>query len=214
MKLFLSSYGLGNHADQLKKLVGKVNGKVAVCVNALDAASDHARTAESVQKELANMESLGFTAEQLDLRDYFGNDNLAEKMKEYDMVWVRGGNTFILAKAFRQSGFDKLFQTQIKDETLVYAGYSAAFCVLSKDLHGVELVDDKDASATGYKPGEIWDGMGIIDFHPIVHFRSNHNESDDVEREYRYVLKNKIPHITLKDGDVYLVDGPEQRILR
>lgn len=213
MKLYLSSYRLGNHAEKLKELVSKPGARVAVSVNALDYATDLERKQGVLDRELEDMRSLGFNAEHFDLRDYFDNDDLAEKLKEYDLIWFSGGNVFILAKAFKQSGFDSVFEDQVKNYQLIYAGYSAAFCVLNDDLHGVELVDDKDVEADGYESGEIWQGLGVIDFYPIVHFRSDHPESDDVEKEYNYVVENNIPHKTFKDGDVYLVNGEEQTVL-
>lgn len=213
MKLYLSSYRLGNHTEKLKELVGKPGAHVAVSVNALDYSTDLDRKQGVLDRELEDMRSLGFNPEHLDLRDYFDNGDLAEKLKEYDLIWFSGGNVFILAKAFKQSGFNNVFEDRVKTGQLVYAGYSAAFCVLSDNLHGVELVDDKDAEAEGYESGEIWQGLGVIDFYPIVHFRSDHPESDDVEKEYGYVVENNIPHKTFKDGDVYLVNGEEQAVL-
>ncbi len=207
MKLYLSSYRLGNHADKLRELVGRPGARVAVSINAIDFSTDTERTAAVLQRELDDMRSLGFEAEQLDLREYFKRDDIVEKMAQYDLVWFSGGNTFILAKAFKQSGFDAVFEELIKQEKLIYAGYSAAFCVLPKSLHGVELVDDKDIVADGYESGEIWEGVGLIDFYPIVHFRSDHPESDDVEKEYMFVRENNMAHKTFQDGDVYIVDG-------
>lgn len=207
MKLYLSSYRLGNHADKLRELVGRPGARVAVSINAIDFSTDTERTAAVLQRELDDMRSLGFEAEQLDLREYFKRDDIVEKMAQYDLVWFSGGNTFILAKAFKQSGFDAVFEELIKQEKLIYAGYSAAFCVLPKSLHGVELVDDKDIVAGGYESGEIWEGVGLIDFYPIVHFRSDHPESDDVEKEYMFVRENNMTHKTFQDGDVYIVDG-------
>lgn len=213
MKLYLSSFRVGNHAAKLQGLVGKPNAKVAVSVNAHDWSTDLSRKKASLDREINSMRSLGFDAEELDLREYFDNDGLVEKMREYDLVWFTGGNTFILAKAFKQSGFNVVIEELVKKDDLVYAGYSAAFCVLAPSLHGVELVDDKDAEAEGYESGEIWEGIGLIDFYPIVHFRSDHPESDDVEKEYEYVVKNNIPHKTFKDGDAYLVDGDTKQVL-
>lgn len=213
MKLYLSSYRLGNYADKLKELIGKENARVAVSVNALDFSTHTDRKQAVLDRELEDIRSLGFDPVHLDLCNYFKNDGLDDAIKEYDAVWFSGGNTFILAKAFKQSGFDELFQTRIKNGDLVYAGYSAAFCVLNTDLHGVELVDDRNAEAEGYESGEIWEGLGVIDFYPIVHFRSDHPESDDVEKEYNYVVENNIPYKTFRDGDVYVVDGEREFVL-
>ncbi len=213
MKLYLSSYRTGKHGNELVKLVNNKNAKVAVSVNALDFSNDLERRNARLAQELADMESLGFNAEELDLREYFNNDSLLEHIGQYDAVWFSGGNTFILAKAFRQSGFDRVIEELVRTDKLVYSGYSAAFCVLYSSLRGGELVDDKDAPAQGYKPGEIWNGMGLIDFYPIVHFRSNHHESDDVEKEYNFILENGLPYKTFKDGDVYLVKGDDTAVV-
>jgi len=213
MKLYLSSYRLGNHSDELKRIINKTNPKVAVSVNALDFLDKETRNGKFLKRELEDMKSLGFNAEELDLRNYFGNNTLLEKIREYDAVWFSGGNTFLLAKAFRQSGFDKIIETQVKNGDLVYAGYSAAFCVLNSSLRGIELVDDKNVEVERYESGEIWEGVGLIDFHPIVHFRSNHHESDLVEKEYEYVCENSVPHKTFKDGDVYIIEGNKKDTL-
>lgn len=204
---------VGNHADKLLELVGKPDAKVAVCGNARDWSNDTGRKVQGMQRDLESMQVLGFRPEVLDLRDYFGKDGLVEKLKEYDIVWVSGGNAFILAKAMKQSNFEAVINQLIKTDQLVYGGYSAAFCVVSPSLRGVELVDDKDAEAEGYESGEIWDGYGLVDFYPIVHFRSDHPESDDVEKEYEYVKDKGISLKTFRDGDAYLVNGDEQLIL-
>ncbi len=137
MKLYLSSYRLGNHPEKLKELVGRPNAKVAVSVNACDNSDVLSRNGVMLKRELEDLRSLGFEAEELDLRNYFGKEGLLEKLEEYDLVWFSGGNTFLLVKAFRQSGFDKAIERLVKSDKLVYAGYSAAFCVLAKSLHGV-----------------------------------------------------------------------------
>lgn len=213
MKLYLSSYRLGNHADELVKLVGKPGAKVAVCQNALDWSTDLERKAISLQAEFDDMKRLGFEPEELDLRDYFGKPGLTKKLRSYDMVWFRGGNTFMLVKAMKQSGFNEVIEKLIKTDRLVYAGYSAAFCAMSKSLHGVELIDDKDAEVDGYEPGDVWEGFGLIDFYPIVHFRSDHAESELAEKEYGYVKNLGTPMKTFRDGDVYIVNDAEKRVL-
>ena len=127
-------------------------------MNALDFSIDLPRVAQRLEDEIKGLAALGFMAEQLDLRNYFDNGNLAEVLKNYDMVWITGGNTFILAKAFRQSGFDKVFEDLVASGQLVYGGYSAAFCVLAKSLHGIELVDVARLGADGL--GRQADGGG------------------------------------------------------
>jgi len=179
-------------------------------VNACDNSDIEKRNGIMLKRELDDMRSLGFEAEELDLRDYFGKSGLVEKLQGYDLVWFSGGNTFLLAKAFKQSSFDEVIERLVKTNKLVYAGYSAAFCVLAKSLHAVELVDDPNARPEGYSGDANWNGFGLIDFYPIVHFRSNHHETELVEKEYEYIKANNIPFQTFIDGNVYIVDGSTQ----
>src|SRR5476651_2370709 len=99
MKLYLSSFRFGNNPERLPNLLSK-NKKATVIVNAIDDAQQEVRK-EKVQGELNDLQGLGIEAEELDLRNYFGKKNeLKEKLSEYGMVWVRGGNTFTLRRAY------------------------------------------------------------------------------------------------------------------
>lgn len=213
MKLYLSSFRVGNFGHELKALVGKPHAKVAVISNALDWSTDKQRVEDGIKKEFEDMKGLGFKPTLLDLRNYFDKPGLTEYLSGFDLVWVRGGNTFILVKAMEQSGFDDVVERLIKPGKLVYAGYSAAFCAVSPSLKGVELVDDVNATAEGYKDFEVWEGYSLVDFYPIVHFRSDHPESADVEKEYEYVKGMGRKLKTFSDGDVYLVNGALEKVL-
>jgi dipeptidase E len=210
MKLYLSSYKLGNDTEGFKKIVGKTNAKVVVIDNALDFSIDLDRKARSLNSELSDIKSLGFDSEHLDLRCYFNdNDGLFEKLSHFDAVWVMGGNAFILLKAMKQSGFDKVVDELVKKNKLVYAGYSAALSVISPTLDGAELVDDIDATAEGYDSEIVWDGYGLIDWYPIVHYKSDHPESELVEKELEYVKSKNRKYKTLQDGDTMIINTEE-----
>ena len=68
------------------------------------------------------MRSLGFDAEELDLRTYFhGGGDLRGRLETYALVWVVGGNAFVLARAMTAAGFAAAARETLR----VYAGYSA-----------------------------------------------------------------------------------------
>jgi len=204
MKLYLSSYHLGNEAQKLKKIVGSIK-KAAIIHNALDFATDLERLKKSKEGEVSDLKGLGFQSEELDLKDYFGKTNeLKEKLKEFGLVWVRGGNTFVLRRAMKQSGFDEIIKDYVGKETLVYAGYSAGVCVLSQTLKGLELVDDPHIVPAGYKSEIIWEGIGLINYSVAPHYKSDHPESEAVEKEVDYFIDNKIPFVALHDGEVII----------
>ena len=208
MKLYLSSYKLGDSGDKLRLLLENTNYRCAYISNALDFSTDLQRRTKHEASDILYLTELGLEVELLDLRDYFDKQELLEKkLSEYAMVWVSGGNTFVLRQAMQLSGFDKIIQrfNQEKSE-FVYAGYSAGVCVLSPNLKGIEFVDPEDIGPYFSKTGTIWQGLGIIDFVPLVHYKSDHPESADADIELQYYIDNKVKYKTLRDGDVIIIE--------
>src|SRR6476646_9914844 len=105
MKLYLSSYQIGSNPNALGELVGK-NRRAAIVMNASDVFGD-AKRPEYLKKYAAALTEIGLEAEELDLREYFTSPNeLRAIVKQYGLLWVTGGNTFTLRRAFRASGLD------------------------------------------------------------------------------------------------------------
>lgn len=206
--MYLSSFRLGDHPEQLINLVGD-NKRVAVIANSIDFGNDPERRKAGVQREIDDLAKLGLQPEELDLRDYFGKyENLEKKLAEYGMLWVRGGNTFILRRAFKESGMDKWLLGQKNNKMLVYAGYSAGVCVLSPTLKGLELVDDPNIISDGYTKDIIWEGLGLIDFAFAPHFESpGHPETEAVSREVEYYKNVGIKYKALHDGEVIIINN-------
>lgn len=204
MKLYLSSYRLGSGSEKLAEMVGFGN-KIAIIPNALDCYTDIPRRIETINREKSDLSSIGLVPQELDLRKYFGKPGeLRIKLKEFNSVWALGGNTFILRKAYKYSGFDKWVIEQKDNKIFTYAGYSAGVCVLSPSLKGCDITDDPKATAVGYEPETIWEGLNLINFAFCPHFESNHEESESVGRSVIYYRENNIPFKTLHDGEVII----------
>jgi dipeptidase E len=214
MKLYLSSYRLGYKAERLTQLLKPVNGvkKVAFIDNALDAEGNYIRVLHSTNRDITDLNEASISSEKLDLKDYFGKSKkLKEKLKEFSGVYVRGGNVFVLRQAFAHSGFDKIVTEYSKSNPdFVYAGYSAGVCVLTKTLNGLEIVDNIKHQPEEYprrlKDEELFKGLGLLDFSVAPHFRSDHPESQAINKVIDYFLENKILFIVLRDGEVILLD--------
>ena len=204
MKLYLSSFRLGDNPQRLVNLVGS-NKRVAVIANSIDFGNDPERRKAGVQRELDDLKQLGLEPEEVDLRNYFGkSEELAKKLSEFGTLWVRGGNTFILRRAFKESGMDEWLINQKGNKELVYAGYSAGVCILSPTLKGLETVDDPNIVSEGYKKDVIWDGLGLISFAFAPHYKSNHPETEMVDKEVEYYIKKGIEYKALHDGEVII----------
>ena len=50
----------------------------------------------------------------------------------------------------------------------------------------------------------MYDGLGILDFVPVPHYKSEHPESKLVDKVVELFNKNNINYRTLKDGDVII----------
>jgi dipeptidase E len=205
MKLFLSSYELGDNPEKLAKLA-PANKKIAVIGNASDLKTVEERI-EKIAKEIDPLIEIGLEPEELDLRNYFGKQKeLKKTLDEFSMVWVKGGNTFVLRRSFKQSGFDKLIREKVDLLNFVYAGYSAGSCVVTPTLKGLEIVDDPIEVPKGYNPEIIWEGLSFVDFSIAPHYQSNHPESAMVEETVKYFIEHKMPYKALRDGEVIITD--------
>lgn len=206
MKLYLSSYRLGNETEKLISMVPE-NKRAAVIFNALDFSSDLERKQSTIDREIHDLSEIGLEPEEFDLRSYFGNPgSLKEKISRFGLIWAIGGNTFVLRRAMNQSRFDRFLIENRNNDTLIYAGYSAGVCVLAPTLRGIDLVDDPQIVPAGYKSNVIWEGLGLINYSIAPHYRSNHDESELIDKTIEYFIENKILFKALRDGEVIVIE--------
>jgi len=204
MKFYLSSYKLGSEIDKFKKLVP--NGKIGYIPNALDfSGADLERRKKHIETDMASLRELGLEVELVNLRDYFGkHDELKYKLKELGAIFISGGNVFVLRQAMKLSGLDEFLKKFRGRSDFLYAGYSAAGCVLAPNLKVYEIVDKIDTPYSELKK-VIWDGLGLLNFAFMPHWDSEHPESAAVGKEIDYCKQNNIPYKALRDGEVIIV---------
>jgi dipeptidase E len=214
VRLYLSSFRMGDHPEYLTALVGDDNRRTVVIANAMDDAPEEIRRA-GVERELAALGDLGFDAAELDLRDHFDDQQrLRNELTGVALAWLRGGNVFMLRHALRRSGGDTVFRELLASDALVYAGYSAGPCVLSPSLRGLEAVDDADAVLRSYGAGPIWEGLAILDKAFVPHYRSpGHPETTALGLVAEKYRAEGVPHLTLHDGQALVISGTNAEIV-
>lgn len=203
MRLYLSSFRLGQHHGHLLQLAGH-GRRTALIPNALDNRSVEDR-AEGLRRDFNELEAAGLAVELLDLRQAGAVDRLAC----FDVVWVRGGNIFVLRRALADTGADTVLIDLLQRDVIVYGGYSAGPCVLGPDLATLAFVDDITAV-----DDPITDGLGLLDRPFVPHVQSpTHPKSAACDAiAARYKAQGQ-PHWALSDGRVLLVDGNKVTIL-
>ncbi|GAB4074208.1 hypothetical protein GCM10028778_17110 [Barrientosiimonas marina] len=203
MNFYLSSQGVGNEEQKLKNMTKNSSKQVALINNAMDFMTDMDEKSHIDASEASELERLGFTVDNVDLKQYFNNrEALENTLAQYDVIWVRGGNTFILAQAIALSGFDDVVRTFYKDnKNILYGGYSAGICMLGPTLEGLHLVDDPNQKPYGEDYATVWDGLNILDYTIIPHYQSN-----VPDQTVTYMTNHNIPFKTLKDGEVIIIE--------
>lgn len=205
MKFYLSSYKMGNEVDKLKSLIPE-NKKTAYISNALDFSNDPERRKQSESTDIEQLRDLGLDVEILDLREFFDKqEELKKKILEFGVIWVRGGNLFILRQAMKISGFDNILKNNLKKDIL-YGGFSAGVCVLAPTLRGIDLMDDLSVKPYGDQQEIIWDGLNILNYSIVPHYKSDHPETESANKAIEYMIENKILFKALKDGEVIIME--------
>jgi dipeptidase E len=215
MRLFLSSQDLGKYAERAVKLAGD-NRRLALVRNAQDDKLPEERNFNTPVKRKMFLQA-GFTDfEEIDLRDYFGkSEALAEKLKSFGSVWCAGGNTFILRRAMRASGFDKIITSRLEEDSILYGGWSAGSCICAPSLHGIEYGDQPEPEAVprGYPAKEIiWDGLGLVPFMIVPHCDQEWFQKS-ADQAILHLKKRGAEYRPLNDGQVIVVDGGNTELL-
>lgn len=163
MKLYVSSIGIPTPND-LAQLVEKPLKDVSVAVipNAQDYYSERAR---AYQNEAFSkiLRTLGMKAETVDLRGYGKKEKLLEKLKAFDLIWARGGNTFCLRYEMRRSGFEHSIR-ELLEMGIVYGGDSAGALVAGVSIAGIESADIPD-----FAEQIITEGLGLVPYVILPH---------------------------------------------
>ena len=217
MKLYLSSMLLGDHVTRLNVMAGP-NARMAIITNALDyiPVIDRILYAQTQFDAVHYFNDNGFDASLIDLRYYFGRPAvLRELLLRYRVVWALGGNAFLLRRAMNESGFDGFIAELLDNDGLIYSGWSAGACVAGASLRGVDLMDKPDVEADGYTAGKIiWEGLQLVPFTIVPHYRSDHVESAAAERAVQFLETHGLPFIAICDGDVIVKDNGDISVLQ
>jgi len=213
MRLYLSSERLGARAGALLDMLS--GPRVAVIANGYDGASAAAREIyrTEVYDPVTEFKALGLDPHEVDLRAHFGDaPSLRQRLEDYHLVWVMGGNSFVLRRAMKQSGFDRIIRDRLETDTIAYGGYAAGAVVAGPTLRGLELMDDPFELPEGYDEPLVWTGLGLTPFAIVPHFRSRHPEAASAEKVVSYMRARRTRFRALSDGEVIVRTGNLERL--
>ena len=121
----------------------------------------------------------------------------------------------MLRYALARSNGDAALTRLLDKDAIVYSGYSAGPCVLAPTLRGLETVDTAAVVEELYGDQPIWEGLGVIDYSIVPHVDSpDHPESAALGVVARQYQRLGVPHTTLRDGEVLIINGTTQFVCR
>jgi len=141
--------------------------------------------------------------EDLDL-DGMNEDQLREKLKNFNAVFVNGGSTFYLLKSIRESGFDKVIK-ELLPQGFIYMGASAGSYVACPTI---EMATWKHQDKYDHYGLTDFTAMNLVPFLMTVHYVP----------EYHDLLKEKIKNAgystkVLSDEQAILIKGKNIELL-
>lgn len=202
-RLYLSSYLLGDDPEPIRWR-GAGRGRAAIVMNALDPFG--ATRLRNWDREVGLMRTLGYDAEELDLRAFVDRPGrLDSELDGTDLLWIAGGNAFTLARIMTACDFGTPIGPRLDAGALTYAGYSAAACVAGPDLAGIELMDEPEVVPDGYDPEWPATTLGLLDERIVPHWDSDHPEAQDAARAARWLAERGLAYRCLRDGEAVVV---------
>lgn len=191
MMIYLSAYRLGARADAL----ATSRGRAAIILNALDSFPNRLL---SWDREVSDLERLGYSSTELDLREFWDRpEALSQRLSDIDLLWVVGGNAFVLARATTAAGVS---QALSQAPHVTYAGYSAGACVTSVDLAGIDLMDAADELPEGYDANMPVETLNLTRTRVVPH--AGTPEADAAEC---HLTTRGLPFTALADGDDLII---------
>ncbi len=159
-----------------------------------------------VDEDRDKLIELGFNVRDIDIETKT-ETQLADDLKDIDMIFVAGGNAFYLLEKAIASGFDKLTKSLV-NQGIIYVGSSAGSVFVGPTLELVRTVDDP-LKAPQLKTHK---GLNIVDFVVLPHignekFQPKYDEIiDEIDNSPFKVIK-------LKDNQAVLVHGDDVKII-
>lgn len=180
MTLYLTSTGLENEyvAERFKNILLKkdISQTSFLVISVQDNDSD----AFYLQKTKDELNKIGAT----DIEIFALGDKPFTATKEYDVIYVCGGNTFVYLDRIRKTGLDKFIIDSVKNNRSIYVGVSAGSIIAGPDISIASWGSEGDTNDIDLKD---LNGLNLTDIVVSPHYREElKSELDEFRNTYRY----------------------------
>lgn len=203
-RLFLASVA-SKSLDKIANLLpNKPKNEIRVAF--IPTAADPYKDKQFVKEDRDKLEEMGFEIFDLDIKDKTERQ-LEEELRNINIIFISGGNTFYLLDKARQSGFDQLVKDLVLGKGVLYIGSSAGAALAGPDIKPIELLDDP-SSAPDLKSTK---GLDLVNFVVLPHYGDK-----KYEEKFQKIIKeyeNKYELIPLTNEQAVIVEGSNYSIV-
>lgn len=202
-KLFLASV-VSNVIDKFIETLSESPDKLKVAF--IPTAADPYEDKWFVENDRNKLKERKFNLKEIDIKGK-SKQELENILKDIDIIFVAGGNTFYLLEKGRESGFDEIVKKLVR-KGVIYVGSSAGAVFVCPTIEPIKTLDDpsKASSLKSFK------GLNLTDFVILPHYgeKKYKTKYEKIMKEYGHSRFKIIP---LTDKQAIIVEGENYRIL-
>jgi len=201
-KLFLSSAAIFT-LDLIRPILPVSAKKLRVAF--IPTAADLYTEKQWMYDDRNKLIEMGFDVFDVDIKNKT-EEKLLKELKNIDILFVSGGNTYFLLEKILQSGFDRVIKKLI-NQGVIYIGSSAGSVLACPTIEFIEDLDDRSEANLS-----TFTGLGLVDFLILPHYG---DPKYDVRlNKIINKWKNKgYKIITLTNDQAIIVEGDSQKIV-
>ena len=200
-RLFLSS-AFNQVADKLVQLIPNPKGMKAVFV---PTAKEPYADTPWADLDFKKLQDLGFEVSEYDIKGRT-EDQICSDLKNIDVIFVCGGNSFYLLYHAKISGFDKAV-VRLVDEGKIYIGSSAGSSITGPNIELTKTIDKLEAAPDL----KAFDALNLTNFIVLNHMNNPKytEKNQKILREY----KGPITLVPINDDQAVLVEGDQYKVI-
>lgn len=211
MKLILASQGFTTPeiASAAEKLISKPLSEVNVAIiNEAYVGISAARDEEWLIRELSQItDYIGGVKSFVNLLAY-DIEEIAERLKFADLVYIVGGAQVVLPQLFRETGFDALLTSLVQEKVVM--GTSAGANVLGRHIEDPVYWQDQYGESERYLSAP---SLGLVDFNILPHFEREDKPLRTREKLVPLLQDSPFPLYALTDTQAIIYSDSKVQIV-
>ncbi len=182
-RLFLASV-VANTIEKLIEFLPRSPEQLTVAF--ITTAADPYEDKWFIEEDRNSLKEKGFNVRDIDIKNKTRQE-LLDELKDNDIIFVAGGNTFYLLQKARESGFDKITKEFVK-KGIIYVGSSAGATFAGPDIEPIKTLDDPSKAPLL----KSFEGLNLVDFIVLPHFGE-----EKYKKKYEKIIKEYGAQYTL-----------------